>query len=169
MQPIRPRHLSAFAWRATAAAALWWIVAEGRAEAWVFGVPLVAGAALTSLWLRGPRPWRPRAGAALGSLGWFLRRSLFAGLDVALRALKPTIALAPGFVALRTRLREPGARVLLADSLSLLPGTLCAELRGAELTVHVLDVAGPIERDVREIEERIAALLGVELDTQEAA
>lgn len=160
--------LSSLALRAALAAALWWVLVEGRSEAWLFGAPLVLGVALASLALRGAQSTRLRARPALGSLAWFLHRSLAAGLDVALRALKPRMPLAPGFIAIHTRLREPAARVLLANSLSLLPGTLSAELHGAELTLHVLDCAAPVEHDVHEIEERIAALLGVALEREDA-
>lgn len=150
-----------FAVRAALAAALWWILVEGRAEAWLFGTPVVLAAALASVALGGARGLRPRAGPALRALAWFTGRSLLAGADVALRALKPRIILAPAFVVVRTRLRDPAARVLLADSLSLLPGTLCAELEGDAITLHVLDRDAPVERAVREIEARIADALGL--------
>ncbi len=158
-------HLSyAFAQRAAVLAALWWALTEGRAAAWPIGVPVIVAAALASLALQGRRPWPMRPLAALRSLAWFGRRSLVAGFDVALRAMRPHPALAPGFVVLGSRLREPAARVLLANALSLLPGTLSVELRGARLELHLLDRTAPIEREMRELEARIAQLFGAVLE-----
>jgi multicomponent Na+:H+ antiporter subunit E len=155
--------LLALAQRAGLLALLWWALAEGQADAWLFGMPVIAAAALASIALQ-PRPWRIRPFAALGALGWFLRRALAAGFDVALRAMAPRPRLAPGFVTLRSRLGDPAARVLLANALSLLPGTLSAGLHGAELELHLLDRDVPVEGDVREMEARIAAALGLELE-----
>ena len=62
---------------------------------------------------------------------------------------------------MRPRLADPSARVLLADALSLVPGTLSVELREDELELHVLDLAAPTEREVRELEAHIAAALGL--------
>jgi multicomponent Na+:H+ antiporter subunit E len=154
--------MKALAQRAALMALLWWAIVEGRPEAWLFGVPVIGAAAAASVRLRAG-PWRIRALPALGALGWFLRRALAAGLDVALRALSPRPRLAPGFVSVRLRLRDAGAQVLLADALSLLPGTLSAVLRENELELHVLDRGAAVERDLREMEARIAAALAVEL------
>jgi multicomponent Na+:H+ antiporter subunit E len=154
---IQPLH---FAVRAAAAAAAWLVLVEGRDDAWLLGVPVVLAAAWVSLALRPPAPGPLRLVASLRAFGWFLRRSLVAGADVAGRALRPRLALAPGYFAFRTRLRHPAARVLLADSLSLLPGTLCARLEGDAIELHVLDREGDVEADVRAMEARIAAAFG---------
>lgn len=99
--------------------------------------------------------------AALRALAWFGWRSLLAGWTVALRALRPRPDLAPGFITLRPRLRDPAARVLLANALSLMPGTLSVELRGDDLELHLLDCTAPIEPELRALEARIAAMLGL--------
>lgn len=160
----RLRQSYAFVQRAALLAALWWALAEGRAESWWIGVPAIAAGALASLALQGSRPWPMRPLAVLRSLAWFARRSLLAGFDVALRALRARPGLAPGFLVLRSRLRDPAACVLLANALSLLPGTLSVELSGERLELHVLDRAAPVERQMRELEARIADLLGVALE-----
>jgi multicomponent Na+:H+ antiporter subunit E len=160
----RIRTSYALAQRAALLAALWWALTDGRTDAWLVGAPAIAAAALASLVLHGAAPWRLRPLALLRTLGWFLGRSVLAGTDVALRALRPRADIAPGFVVLRTRLAEPAERVLLANALSLLPGTLSVELRGERLELHVLDRAAPVERDMRRLEERIAALTGAVLE-----
>jgi multicomponent Na+:H+ antiporter subunit E len=164
--PGRARLLHALVQRIAVFAALWWALAEGRAEAWLFGAPVIAAAAAASLVLQGGAPWRMRPLAGLRALGWFLRRSLAAGFDVALRAVRPRPGLAPGFVTVRPRLADPAARVLLADALSLVPGTLSVELREDGLELHVLDRAAPTERELRELEAHIAAALGLRLERE---
>jgi multicomponent Na+:H+ antiporter subunit E len=153
----------AFVQRAALLALLWWAIAEGRGG-WLFAAPLILAAALASLALQDARPWRLRPLAAARVLPWFLARSLSAGVDVALRTLAPRPRIAPGFVSVRTRLEDPAARVLLADAMSLVPGTLSARLRGDELELHLLDRAVPVEPALRETEEHIAALLGLRLE-----
>jgi multicomponent Na+:H+ antiporter subunit E len=151
----------AFVQRSGLLAALWWVIAEG--QAWWFGAPLVAAAAAASVTLQGARVWRPRPLAALALAAWFIRRSLVAGIDIALRAVSPRPRIAPGFVTLSTRLATPAARVLLVDALSLVPGTLSTELSGSELCVHVIDRDMPIEIDLRALEAHIGALFGEKL------
>ncbi|HVL36898.1 MAG TPA: Na+/H+ antiporter subunit E [Burkholderiales bacterium] len=150
--------LLAFTQRALLAAALWWVIAEG--EGWLFGVPLIAAAAAASVALQGARVWRLRPVAALRMALWFLGRSLVAGVDIALRALRPRLPIAPGTITVTTRLTDPAARVLFADALSLVPGTLSTSLSGAELRLHLIDRAMPVERDLRALEAHIAALFG---------
>ena len=47
----------------------------------------------------------------------------------------------PVIVKFRTKLRTEGARVMLANSITLTPGTITVSLEGDELTVHCLDVS----------------------------
>lgn len=162
-RPTRRKRLTALATRAALAAVVWAILVEGRADAWLFGLPVVIAATLASLWLRPPEPLRLRPAASLRALVWFLGRSLVAGVDVAARALRPRMPLAPGFMTIRTRLKDPAARVLLADALTLLPGTLSAGLQDEAIELHVLDRGAPIEQNVRELEGRIAESFGESL------
>jgi multicomponent Na+:H+ antiporter subunit E len=152
----------AFVMRAALLALLWWAVSEGRADSWWFGVPAALCASAASLHFspatRTLRPW-----PALRLLIWFLGRSLLAGADVAVRALRPSMPLAPGFVRVRMRLVDAGARVLLADLLTLLPGTLASGFDDDTLLLHVLDERLPVSRQVRDLEERVAELLAVPL------
>ncbi len=77
---------------------------------------------------------------------------------MAWRALHPRLPLAPGFRAHRLRLPPGTARVWLVNVVSLMPGTLAAGLKGDTLTVHVVDTTAPVERNLRRVEERVAAM-----------
>jgi multicomponent Na+:H+ antiporter subunit E len=63
-----------------------------------------------------------------------------ANFDVAARIVKPVIPLNPGIVTVRTRLGSPLARTVLANSITLTPGTLSVDIRGDLLYVHWIDV-----------------------------
>jgi multicomponent Na+:H+ antiporter subunit E len=63
-----------------------------------------------------------------------------ANLDVAYRVLHPQLPIRPGIVRARTRLVSPSGRVLLANSVTLTPGTLSVDLVGDRLYIHRIHV-----------------------------
>lgn len=98
-------------------------------------------------------------------MAFFLHRSLVGGAQVAWLALRPRMGLRPGLREIELLLPEGIGRVLLAQTLNLLPGTLSVELDANRLCLHVLDEAAPVEEEVREAEARIAHLLGLKRGT----
>jgi multicomponent Na+:H+ antiporter subunit E len=75
----------------------------------------------------------------------FLRQSIVAGTDVAMRALDPRLSLRPGFMVYQARLPPGTRRNAFCAIMSLLPGTLpCGLAEGNGLTVHCLDVTQPV-------------------------
>lgn len=54
-------------------------------------------------------------------------------------------------------------RVVLANTLNLLPGTLSMGLEGEHLRLHVLDTHRPIVAEMRTAERRVARMLGLQL------
>ena len=81
-----------------------------------------------------------------------------AGVDVARRLLSPRLPINPGYVSYTTSLPAGGPRWLLANVLSLLPGTLSVTLRGDQLELHCLDTALPVREDVARTELRITRM-----------
>jgi len=142
-------------------ALVWWSVTEGRTGSWGVGAPVVLLAAGVAAWaMPRPRPRRwPSPVALAGFAGWFLWQSVRGGLDVARRALSPSMPLAPGFVELRTTLPEGAGRVLLADVVSLLPGTVTVDVVDDVLLLHGLEVGPAFEAEFRALEARVARLL----------
>ncbi len=63
-----------------------------------------------------------------------------ANLDVAYRVLHPALPIRPGIVKARTSLASPAGRVLLANSITLTPGTLSVDLVDDVLYVHRINV-----------------------------
>jgi multicomponent Na+:H+ antiporter subunit E len=149
--------------RAAVFAVVWWVVAEADPEGWLFGVPFVMLATFASLKLTPTRSWRIRPLGALRYAGYFAHQSILGGIDVALRAIRPSMPLDPELVEYRMRLEPEHARVLFADTVSLLPGTLSTGFEGDWLTMHVLDCGLPVEQSLRDVEERVADLFGLDL------
>ena len=57
-------------------------------------------------------------------------------LDVAYRVIHPKLPIRPGITKARTKLTSTPARVLLANSVTLTPGTMSVDLVGDVLYVH---------------------------------
>lgn len=157
---LDPDHLDAFGWRRAAVAApalagLWWLVA-GEPGSWLVGAPTV----LLAAGLAGS----VRAGAATphfqrlpGFVTWFVWQSIRGGLDVAFRAFRPGPPVSPGFLRRRTHLPRD-ARPLLANTITLLPGTLAVRLEGEGIDIHAIDRSAAVDADLDATERRIAGL-----------
>jgi len=165
MTDARSRLFDARLWlvRAPLFAALWWVLAEGDGRTWGVGALSVIAAVAASavLWPPSRLSLSPRG--LLVFLGFFLLQSLRGGVAVAALALRPRLRLHPEVRTFVLRLPPGGGRVLLADTLSLLPGTVSAGLLDDELLLHVLDRALLDDADVRATEDKVARLFGLEL------
>lgn len=140
---------------------LFWLMLAGRDPAdLAVGAVAAALAAWASLWLLPPSGVRLRPLAIVGFAGHFLTQSLLAGWDVALRALRPSLPLRPGFVRFRSRLDTPEARAAFLGVSSLMPGTLpCGQDETGATVVHALDVSRPVAGDLAAEEARFARMV----------
>lgn len=153
-------------WRGALFALLWWALSDGRPGSWGVGSVAVALATAASLRLLPPVTTYVSRIGLVRFLIFFVRESLRGGVQVAWFALRPRLALKPGIHEIELRLPTGISRVLLANTLSLLPGTLSVELDGDRLCLHVLDDSAPIEAEVRTAETRLAQMLGLALDNR---
>jgi multicomponent Na+:H+ antiporter subunit E len=155
----------AILWRLVLFASAWLVIAGTDPSSWIIGAPAVLAAIWASLRLRQKDGAAPRVLAALVFAPFFLWQSLKGGLDVAWRVMRPRMHIAPGVHSYRLRLTSASARVVLLDTLSLLPGTLSADLRGDLLTVHALDAAdgAALDADIARLERRVGTLFGERL------
>jgi multicomponent Na+:H+ antiporter subunit E len=136
--------------------ALWWLLSEASVDALWIGVPTVALAALPGL--RSRSVVAPRLLQLLRFGPAFIGRSLLAGVDVAARALRPDMGLHPALLEFRTDLPPGTPRVFFANLVSLLPGTLSADIEDCRLQIHVLDDRAPSEPTLRQLEGVVARL-----------
>lgn len=153
--------------RAALFAGLWWALAEGAARDWGVGLVSVVLAVATSAWLWPPTTTRLSPSGLLHFLVFFLWQSVRGGVLVARLALRPRLRLRPEVRRFRLRLPPGAGRVLLADTLSLLPGTVSAGFGEDDLQLHVLDRDLVVEADLRAAEAVVAGLLGLELERPE--
>lgn len=89
-------------------------------------------------------------GVRLGpALPWHLLRFLVtffaalvqANVDMARRVLSPRLPICPGMVEVRTQLESPLGRLLLANAITLTPGTLSVDIHGDTILVHWVDIS----------------------------
>lgn len=59
-----------------------------------------------------------------------------ANLDVAYRVLHPSMPIKPGIVKVKTSLRSDLARTILANSITMTPGTISVDIIGENLFIH---------------------------------
>ena len=145
-------------------AGLWWLLSEGDPASWVIGLPPVAAAGWSVGWLGQGGGGAVSFTGLLRFVPYFLWESLRGGIDVALRTLAPRMRIHPGLAVYRTELRREDARMFFVNCVSLLPGTLAADLNGERLDLHLLDTRSNPEAELRRLELAVAR---VYLDSHE--
>ena len=87
--------------------------------------------------------WTPKAFVfGFVYIFYFLWQLLKANLDVAFRVLHPELPIVPGIVRVKTKLKTPLGRLLLANSITLTPGTITVEADGEDFYIHWIKVEG---------------------------
>ena len=93
-------------------------------------------------------------------LPYFFYMVIRANLDVAYRVLHPDMPIRPGIVKVRTSLESSLARTMLANSITLTPGTLSVDIDGQDLYIHWIYVEGDtIEQHSERIVQRFEGWL----------
>jgi len=85
---------------------------------------------------------------------YFFRQLVKANLRLAAIVLSPDLPIQPGFVKIRTGLHSRMGRLMLANSITLTPGTLTVEVDGEWLYIHCVTVGA---EDVEGATAEIAA------------
>lgn len=155
--------LSAVLWRSAVLAAVWCILTEGNIGNW--GVGVISAAltlAVSFVVLPLGAIWFSPSGL-IRFLIYFMCQSFCAGVRVALLAIQPRLDIHPGIQTVDLRLPDGLGRVILINTMNLLPGSLVLSLKANNLQLHVLDMRGSIEGEIRTAEARIAKMLGLSL------
>lgn len=87
---------------------------------------------------------------------WQMTRS---NIDVAYRVLHPKLPIDPGLIKIRTKLKSDISRALLANTLSLTPGSTTVDIIGDQLYIHCIDVNRPVGKEAEMFEKIIARVL----------
>lgn len=137
---------------------VWWVLTEADTSGLFSGLVITVLVTLISFRLFPVSRYHIHPVGTVRFAIHFLLRSVAAGADVAIRLLKPRLAINPGYCRFTTTLPENGPRWLLANTLSLMPGTITANLKDNCLELHCLDINAVTEEDFRDTEARIAAM-----------
>ena len=70
----------------------------------------------------------------------FIIEMIKANIDVARRVINPSLPINPGIVAIKTDLKSDQAKMFLANSITLTPGTLTVDIKDDTLYIHWIDV-----------------------------
>lgn len=139
---------------------LWYVLAGSDNASWIIGVPAVLLVTALSLKLASSSPLNIHLLGLLRFIPFFLHQSFRGGIDVMHRALAFQQLLDPGLVFYKTLLPEGSARIFFVNTISLLPGTLSAELQGNQITIHTLDRGLAIWANIQRLEYHVAVLMG---------
>jgi len=95
-------------------------------------------------------------------LGVFFIELIKSNLDVTRRVLTPSLPINPGIVEVKTKLKSKFARMLLANTITLTPGTLTVEVKDDSYFIHWIDVESEdINAATKEIVEKFEKYLEV--------
>jgi multicomponent Na+:H+ antiporter subunit E len=92
-------------------------------------------------------------GTAVMFVFYFIKELIKANLRLAAIILSPSLPVRPGIVKVRTRLKSPVGRLLLANAITMTPGTLTVELRDEWLYIHWVTV------ESSDVEEATASIV----------
>jgi len=69
-----------------------------------------------------------------------LKEIILANLDVAYRVIHPKMPIKPGIVIIKTELKQDIAKMILANSITLTPGTFTLDISDDTILIHWIDV-----------------------------
>lgn len=162
-KPVESKKLCSYFFRRALLLGMVWLGMNGLdPKSWIIGAPLCLFCALLSLGLspiRIPRlHWKALAPFVL----LFVYESIRGGWDVAARVLHRRLPIAPGFIQYTTALSQDSARRLFVNVVSLLPGTVSADLNGTQITIHAINKNDDLKLSLGRLERRLGNLFAPE-------
>lgn len=89
---------------------------------------------------------------------WLAKEVVKSSLDVARIVLTPSLPISPKVMTIKASSTHPVDQAILANSITLTPGTLALDVYKGEITVHALTTDGADELGKGEMDRRVAAL-----------
>jgi multicomponent Na+:H+ antiporter subunit E len=136
----------------------WWVLTKGAADSWSVGIPAILAAIYIDFNLFRPENTRLSVGGLIVFVLFFLKSSIYSGIDVVRRTYDPRLPLDPAMLEYPLSLTSSAAHTLFICTVSLLPGTLSVTVEKHKLVIHALDVGRPVEHELHIIENRVAAV-----------
>jgi multicomponent Na+:H+ antiporter subunit E len=135
-----------------------WILLSGRSEPWLVLLGLSVSIGIS--WFHSVQPGREAPTIPVFRfmiyLPWLFYRVLISNLHTAFVILHPKMPIDPVMIRYRTRLTNSEAVTVLANSITLTPGTVTTEAAPGELTVHTLDSESSRDLTSKRLEDKIA-------------
>ena len=138
---------------------LFWVMLNGTLAVDSFIIGIVVSLGITLLFCSGLSfftEFRATPQAFIAGILYyiyFFKELIKANFRLAAIVLSPSLPIKPGIVKVRTRLKSRMGRLMLANSITLTPGTLTIELEGEWLYVHWVTV------ETTDIEEATAQIV----------
>lgn len=139
---------------------LFWVMLNGSLEIEVLSIGVLVSLAITLFFRNGLSFFTefratPQAFVA-GVLyyGYFFKELIRSNIKLAAIVVSPSLPIKPGIVKVRTKLKSNMGRLMLANSITLTPGTLTVELDNEWIYVHWVTVE---TTDIEEATQRIVA------------
>lgn len=128
---------------------LFWILLNGSLAGDVLSVGALAAGSI-AFFFRNHLGWfselrlTPKALATtVAYIFYYLKALITSNLNVAAIVISPDLPVKPGIVTVRTKLKSAMGRMLLANSITLTPGTLTVDMDGDLLHIHWVTVDSP--------------------------
>jgi multicomponent Na+:H+ antiporter subunit E len=145
-----------------------WQGLSGRLDPLFFAMGVVSSAAITLLSTSlleatiGPAATHPRVRLIqlVPYATWMLGRMFVSALQVARIVLDPRVPPEPGIARFRTQLTSPAARSMLANSITLVPGTMTLEMEADEITIHAFTPDAADDLASAAMQNRVARVFG---------
>lgn len=137
---------------------IWWILTKDDYRSWILGIPAIGLSLLLKGYIGPSAPLKLNLFEVIPFTIFFLKQSLLGGLDVIRRAFHPKCPLAPSFIQYQLKIKNAAAQIFFANTVSLLPGTLSANLKDLSVDIHVLDETLPNQNSLNLLESKVAVL-----------
>lgn len=156
--------------------AAFWLLLSGRIGLQYF--IFLAGSVGLVLWMNPERPFSrtdPSRGMGLSGrlralvafvryLGWLVWNVMKANVEVAIMILHPRLPIQPALFRFRTNLKDDVARVLVANSITLTPGTVTIDLEDDTYLVHAIHPRSISAVEGAALQNMVAPIFGESAD-----
>jgi len=105
----------------------------------------------------------------LAYIPWLLYKIMRANIQVAYLVLHPRMPIEPALLQFGTRLRRSVSQVIVANSITLMPGTLTVNLEDGEYIIHVLAPSSVLEILEARIQNKVGVIFMEEKEKPPAA
>ena len=149
--------------------ALWVLLTPNDAQELWAGLAVSVLVALFTIGMEpvlGDIRWTPKALVfSVAYVFVFFKELIVSNLDVARRVVNPRLPIKPGIVKVKTNLTSSIAKTILANSITLTPGTLTVDIQDEYLFIHWIeikheDLEGATQDIVKKFEKYLEVIFG---------